>query len=237
MLPVSPMTMGIAAGCITIMSEVWYNWTIWKGTTRPDRMAWWVLSMIGFLSVGSHLAVDGGWSAVKLLVIALGTTVTAVLSCRHGAPFVFGAFAKAAILVVAVGMVAWTVFDEPLVTLAGVILVDGAAMTLNIRKAWRLPLSEAAGPWSLAVLSDLVNVMAIEEFGQGCLFPAYLLLTNAAMLFCALAGPWRAAVGQAAASHGSSSQTSISVGPSPVLASCSARVSSLAEPGRTWRHS
>ena len=232
-MPVSLMTMGIAAGCITLLSEVWYNWSIWKGTTRPDRMAWWILTLIGFLSIGSHLAAGGGWSVVKLVVIALGTTVTAILSCRHGAPFVFGGFAKFATTVAAVGLVAWTVFDQPLVTLAGVILVDGAAMILNIRKAWRLPLSEAAGPWSLAVLSDLVNILAIEAYGQGCVFPLYLLATNAAMLFCALAGPLRVAR-QAVSSQASSSQTSISVGRSAELAPRSASVSAPAEPGRTW---
>ena len=236
MLPVSPMTMGIAAGCITLVSEVWYNWSICKGTTRPDRMAWWILSLLGFLSLGSHLAADGGWSAVKILVIALGATLTATLSCRHGAPFAFGTFAKSAIVVAMAGLVAWLVFDQPLVTLICVILVDGAAMTLNIRKAWRLPLSEATAPWKLAVLSDLVNVLAIEEFGQGCVFPAYLLASNAAMLFCALSGPLRVAH-QAVSSHASSSQTSISVGRSASLAPVSAPVSSLAETGRTWRQS
>ncbi|HEX2527385.1 MAG TPA: hypothetical protein VHL31_13945 [Geminicoccus sp.] len=182
MIETSHAAMGVAAGCIAIAGEVWYNWTIWTGKTQPDRVAWWVLALSGGLAAGSHLAVGGGWSVVVPLVVAIGMTVSAVLSTYRGVPLALGMFDRMALAVAAAGLGAWVVFGVPLVTLLGLIIVDGAAMAMNIRKAWRLPGSEAPGPWILTVLADVVNLPAVAGSGHGWIFPGYLFLINGMML-------------------------------------------------------
>ncbi len=183
--------MGVAAGCIAIVGEIWYNGSILSGRTRPDRLAWWILALTGWLGVGSHLALGGGWSVLVPLVIAIGMTVTAILSFLHGAPLMRGGLDRAALVTVALGLLAWGMFGAPLLAMLALIVVDTAAMALNIHKAWQLPGSEARTPWAIAVLADLVNLLAVDPSGHGWILPCYLLVTNLLMLASIIAATSR----------------------------------------------
>jgi hypothetical protein len=186
-----PASMAVVAGCIAIVGEVWYNGSILTGRTRPDRLAWWILALTGWLGVGSHLALGGGWSVLVPLVIATGMTVTAILSFLHGAPLVRGGLDRAALATVAIGLLAWCLFGAPLLAMLALIIVDTVAMALNIHKAWQLPGSEARAPWAIAVLADLVNLLAVDPSGHGWILPCYLLVTNMLMLYSIIAATGR----------------------------------------------
>jgi hypothetical protein len=240
----APFIFGLIAGCCAAFAEAWYIRTILNAQTRPDCMARCILALVGWLCVGSHVAVGGSWTVVVPLVIATGMTVSAILSIRRGVPVRLDGFHRAALVVVALGLAAWILFHSPAMTLLAVILVDAAAMALNIHKVWRLPGSEAPGPWTVTVLADLINLLALGSIGLAWILPWYLAVVNGAMLASILwadarsRAAWRSsavAVAQAPSSQASSSRTSTRVGPLAPAASISAAVSSAAEPGRTWR--
>ncbi|HEX2525174.1 MAG TPA: hypothetical protein VHL31_02595 [Geminicoccus sp.] len=141
-----------------------------------------MLALAGSLAAASHLAVGGGWSAGVPVVLAIGMTVSAVLSMRFGIPCLFSLFDQVALAVTLLGLLAWVVFGAPLVTLLSLLMIDGSAMMLNIRKVWRFPDSEAPGPWTVTVTSDVVNLFAIGGSEHGWIYPMYLLVTNLTML-------------------------------------------------------
>jgi hypothetical protein len=190
-MKISPELPGMAAGAVAMVAEAWYIRTIWVGTTRPDPLARCVLALAGSLAAASHLAVGGGWSAGVPVVIALGMTISAVLALRYGTPCLFTSFDQVALGVTLLSLIGWVLFGVPLVTLLSLILIDAAAMALNIRKTWRYPASEAAGPWTATVVSDVINMFAISGAGHGWIYPCYLLVINATMLMSILCARYR----------------------------------------------
>lgn len=192
MLEDNQALLGMTAGMIAVIGEIWYNRTILSGATSPDRSAWWLLLVSGVLATSGHAALGGGWSVVLPAVITLGTVVTALLSLLRGAAIPFGRLDAVMLLVALAAVAVWVAWDLPIVTLLTMLAVDAAGMACNMRKAWRMPGKEAAGPWGLAVSADLLNVMAVGEAEAGMILPWFMLVTNAMMLTTVLAAARRA---------------------------------------------
>ena len=186
-----PVLIGIVAGVATLGGEIWYNLSILSGRTRPDQGAWWILAFSWILLASSHFAIGGAATVIVPLVFTISILTTAILATFRGVAFVFGRFEKILFGIILVSVGLWWNFDAPLVSLFANIGINCAGMTLNIRKAWRHPGTEAAGPWSVTVLADFVNLFAIGTTQHEWILPCYLFAVNGCMLLVIVMGSAR----------------------------------------------
>lgn len=146
------------ASIAAIVGEVWYNYSIYSNKTRPDRLAWWMLSLSGSMFTSSHFAIAGIWTASVPAIITIGMVVTSILSISRGTKVTFTYFDIVAFAIATISLIIWWYFQEPRIALFANIAVSTIGMMLCIRKAYLLAGSEALGPWIATVGADALNI-------------------------------------------------------------------------------
>ena len=149
-----------------------------KGKTRPERMTWFILSLLGVIAFISQIEAGASWSLVFSGLDTLGSLTVLGLSFWHGV----GGATKLDFLalgVAGVGVAVSLIAKEPLAALIGVIVADFSGMILTILKVWKDPKSETTISWLLFATAGVFGLLTISEWTLGvALYPLYLVLAN-----------------------------------------------------------
>jgi len=172
----------VFAGITAIVGEVWYNYSIYCNRTRPDRLAWWMLSLSSVMFTSSHLVLGGIWTAIVPIIITIGEIVTSILSLSRGTKLKITELDIAALAIALFSLFIWWLFHEPRVALFANLTVSTVGMAMCIRKAYRVAASEAVGPWLITVLADTLNMFAIGQGSLEWLVPSQFLAVDGVML-------------------------------------------------------
>lgn len=170
--------LGIAAGAISFVGYAIYAYSTVKGSTKPNRATWWILTLVGIMIASSYYS-EGArntiWVAVSYVI---GPLLVAVLSIKYGE----SGWETLDILCLSTACLSaliWYFYQSPFTVLVVNIVMDFVALVPTIKKSYLRPDSEDALAWSVESVSGVMNVLALERWAFGLAFyPVYLLLIN-----------------------------------------------------------
>lgn len=159
-----------------------------RGITKPQRMTWFIFSLLGVVAFISQMSLGASWSLLFSGLDTAGSCLMLLLSLKYGV----GGYARrdiAALVVALVGVLMALLFKQPLVSLAGVILADASGTALTIRKAYLDPDSETTITWLCVGSSAVFGGLAVGSWSLALLlYPAYLVVANYAVPLAQLLG-------------------------------------------------
>jgi hypothetical protein len=171
-----------AAGVLTIVCVIPYLVGTMRGRTKPQRMSWFIFTVMAAEAAASQLAAGASAGAWLTGAAAAGFGAIFVVSLRHGV----GGFrpADVATLLVAVaGLVLWRITGNPVTSLVAVVGAELAAIALTVTKAYREPTSETATAWLIDAASGAVALAAVAHWTfRDVLYPLHHTLVNLAVL-------------------------------------------------------
>lgn len=152
-----------------------------KGITKPERMTWFIFSLLGVVAFISQAGLGASWSLLFSGLDTAGSCLMLLLSLKYGV----GGYARrdiAALSIALIGVAAALLFKQPVVSLAGVILADASGTALTVRKAYLDPGSETTLTWLCVGTSAVFGGLAVGSWSLALLlYPVYLVVANYAV--------------------------------------------------------
>jgi hypothetical protein len=174
--------LGLVSAVLTALCVLPYLRDMYRGTTRPQRVSWFVFATLSVVAAVSQFlegAHAGAWLSAGA---AAGFTLVFLASLRHG---VGGTSPRdiVALTVALVGVVVSILVERPIVAVCAVIAAELAAVSLTARKAVHDPKSETASTWLIDAAAGIVAIMAVTERSvTELLYPVHHVLVNAWVL-------------------------------------------------------
>jgi len=170
--------LGITAGALSLIAYVWYNVSIIKGETRPNKATWWILTLVGFLILMSYYQGGARESIWVPLAYVLGPLIIAILSLKYGEGH-WTAFDKSCLVGALIGALLWWVFDSPLLGLLISMFIDLLGLLPTIMKSYLRPESENRTAWVMEAASSILNIFAVKIWVFSIwVYPVYLATLN-----------------------------------------------------------
>jgi hypothetical protein len=172
--------LGISAGLLELTSLPLYIQSILAGKTRPDRVTWWILSLVSGMITASYYA-SGARETVWLpAAFTLCMAIVAVLSVYYGEGSPHLSFIdRVSVATAALSGVLWWLTQSSVTALFMNMVTEFAGLMPTIIKSYRRPWSESALPWIIGTLAGLLNVLAIREWSFIiAAYPLYIFSTN-----------------------------------------------------------
>lgn len=154
--------LGVIAGVIGAIGYIPYIRDILKGTTKPDRVSWfiWLLEYAALFCAQLSVGTAGSLWLIGLQLLAV--IVINLLSYHYGT----GGFTKKNSLVlvsVCAILAAWYFIRSADLTIVLLITVETAGVALTMRKVYRQPGSETLIMWALIALAGMIGVIAVGK--------------------------------------------------------------------------
>lgn len=172
------MSIGFIAGVISFFAYCLYIVTSMWGKTRPSRVTWWVLTILGILIFSTSYAEgarDTLWIAASYI---LGPLIVAIVSIWKGE----GGWEKLdifCIVVTAISVVIWFTFNSPLTALIIGLGLDFVGLLPTIKKSFERPDGEDGIAWSLESVASVLSLFAVTTWTVGiAIYPIYLVVAN-----------------------------------------------------------
>lgn len=156
-------TLGITAGIINLVASIPYFIDIFRGNTKPERATWWMWFTLSTVSLFGQRAGGARWSLILSVSSAIVGGATAVLSIKYG----YGKFHRRdalALVATAVGTVLSVVYDNPLIVIATVTIIDVVACGLTLYKTWHAPFTENLTAWSVSTIGVTCGLLAVGNY-------------------------------------------------------------------------
>jgi hypothetical protein len=167
-----------------------------KGRTKPERVTWFIFSVLGLIAFISQLSLGASWSLLFSGLDTAASILVFALSLKYGV----GGHTRldiAALIVAAIGVVIAIAAKQPIISLLGVILADFSGVVLTIKKTYENPDSETAITWLLVGTASLFGVLAVgRPTFSLLLYPFYLMVVNYAIPVTQLIGRRAEPIGQ-----------------------------------------
>jgi hypothetical protein len=172
----------IISAIILIFGGPSYLTDILKGKTKPERVTWFIWSILGIIAFFSQLQLGAHWSLVYVGLDAAGNVLVFCLSLKYGV----GGWARwdmTALSIASLGVLVSIIAHAPLIALSGVILADAAGAVLTIRKAYKNPGSETVITWLAIGTAALLSAFSVGRLRPVLLlYPLYLVLSSYGVL-------------------------------------------------------
>lgn len=171
--------LGIIAGILSFCAYGLYITATLFGKTRPDRVTWWILTLIGLMIASSYF-VGGARDTIWVpLVYVLGPFMIAVLSITYGEGKSWEVLDKWCFAIAILSLPIWYFSKSAILVLVINIFLDFIALVPTIKKSYLRPDGEDRPAWTLESLAGIFNVFAIERWTFSIAFyPIYLLVIN-----------------------------------------------------------
>jgi len=193
----------LLAAAIAALGYLAYWYATVFGSTRPNRITWGVLSLVGFaIAVNYWIASNASPNAQGIAIVNfIGAFGTFVLSLRWGQ--MYGPhdshrkkYDLVCLLFGIASIVLWQAYvwgflktdllgiQVVEIALFSGIIADLFGLLPTIRKAWEMPLSESRFAWIVTVLGAVVGIFAIRDWSslQEIIYPLYLVCVNGLVL-------------------------------------------------------
>jgi len=174
---------GEIAGIVALAACPIYVYDILRGSTRPNRATWWIVTLVGCLIATSYWESGGRATIWIALTYIFSPLVIAVLSVKYGDGH-WQALDRFCCLGALISVGVWWLASSALAALSINMAMDFLGLLLTVVKAYSNPLTESKAAWSIAALASLINVLAIERWNYAIAgYPLYLFTIN-----CLIAG-------------------------------------------------
>lgn len=170
--------LGVLSGLVGIGALIPYIIDTIKGTTKPERAAFLIWSVLGGIAFASQYASGAGASLWMVGLQTIGVVIVFALSIKHGE----GGIVKRdmiALVLAALGLVLWYFTSRAYYALFITILVDAIGAVLVLFKAYYDPESETLSTWIFSGLSGLLALVSVGKLDWILMaYPMYIFLIN-----------------------------------------------------------
>lgn len=181
---ISAATLGIIAGVLAFLSAALYIRAILLRTTKPDRVTWWILSVLNGMIVASSYSL-GAWDTLWTPVAYCITfAMMGILSLSHGeGSYRLTVLQKGCVVGALFAASLWYVSGDALIALILSVVIDCLALVPTIYKSYVRPWHEDTVAWALSTLASVFAVAAVDVWVISiALYPLYLLASNGLIL-------------------------------------------------------
>lgn len=172
---------GYISAFFAIVSIFPYIRDILRLKTKPQRVTWFIYSVLGSISFFSQLAKGASDSLWLPGVITVNVVIIFLLSLRFGV----GGFSKkdyVVLSIAALGLLAWKVTNEAAIALYIVILIDASATYLTLEKSYKSPETETASLWIFSSLAGFFSLIAVGSLNIVLIsYPLFIMLADGAV--------------------------------------------------------
>lgn len=174
--------LNVLAGTLTLGAYVPYVFSIVRGRTVPNRVSWWIWSVIGLLLLLTYRGLGGSSGEGVAVAAFLGQVVIALLSIRFGrggATAIDGLCLAGACLSVFL----WYILSSAAIPHLLILTVDLFAWLPTFRKVLDRPESEDLLAWFLWWAGATVALaMSLTAGGWDLPYPFYIFVTDGAIM-------------------------------------------------------
>lgn len=169
------------AVAINLVGAIIYSYSVVKGTTRPNRVTWFILSFAPLLAFAAMMFQGVSF---KESVFTLETGISPLII------FVSTFFARQPKWEITkfdltcgalslIGFLLWLVLKEGNVAITFAILADGLAFLPTLVKAFRYPESESPWAFMMGTVAALIALAIISTYDyKHIAFPFYILIAD-----------------------------------------------------------
>lgn len=173
---------GYLSGIAILLSFIPYIRDIFKGTTKPERVSWFIWSVVGIISFASQFAKGASYSLFMTGAGAAGDLIIFLLGIKYG----LGGFSKRDKIGLAgcgIALVLWYFTQEATFALFTVIAIDAIGAILTILKTYERPTTETKISWVLTALGGALACVAVGSFDLILLaYPVYIFMVGSAIV-------------------------------------------------------
>ena len=173
--------LGYGSGVLIAISAIPYIRDIFLGKTKPERMTWFLWSVLLAIAFFAQISKGGTWSLITTGVDFLGVIIIFILSIKYG----MGGMTKLDITALAgamFGLLLWYITNEPLVALLITIFIDSLAGMLTIIKTYKEPYTETFRAYVICGTGGLLGALSVGEFNFSLIiFPLWICILNYAI--------------------------------------------------------
>lgn len=167
---------GIAALMLSLGANVPYIIEIVKGQVKPERISWFLWTLLGLTYYFSALFAEG--ATLFTFGELIGPVIILVLSLKFGV----GGRSRFDLISLAVALIAFAllfIVEGVLLGLLLALIVDGIGAMLTIRKLLIDPSSESKWFWGIGAVSGTLAIISLENYNvETLLFPVYVVILS-----------------------------------------------------------
>lgn len=167
---------GKVAGLISFIAFIPYFLSIINGITKPNRITWWIWTLLGILLYSSYKEAGANETLWVALIYIICPFFTASLSIKYGTGG-WTRFDKLCLVGAMVSTLLWIIIGSPTVALILFLLIDLFGALPTIKKAYVAPEQESKLAWFLMCLANCLNLFAVQDFQFSILiYPLYMFI-------------------------------------------------------------
>ena len=163
---------------LTAACVVPYLRDIARGTTRPQRVSWFIYAVLSIVAAVSQFLAGEHAGAYLASGSAIGFTAVFIASIRRGEG---GAsrLDQFSLALASLGVVLSIVVEQPMIAVIAVVIAEQSATFLTAAKASRDPASETAITWAMDGLAGITAIAAVASFTPSeLLYPIHHTCVN-----------------------------------------------------------
>lgn len=154
-----------------------------RGTTKPNRMTWFMWSVAPIIGTAAALASGVTWATLPVLMAGLMPLCVFLASfINRNSYWQLGAFDYSCGALSVLALVLWYLTKDPTIAIVFAIASDFVAGVPTLMKCWKQPLTETASGFTASGFNNLMSFLVITNWDfANIAFPLYLVLMNTAL--------------------------------------------------------
>ncbi|MGL5943561.1 MAG: hypothetical protein ACRC2S_24995 [Waterburya sp.] len=169
---------GIGAGLIGLSGFLPYILTTFQGKTRPNRATWWIWGILGVIQAVSYYYSGANNTIWVPIFYGVCHIVTAILSLKYGEGG-WNKLDRLCLFGAGISLLLWWFFNAPFIALIFALVIDFFAALPTMFKSYYAPEQESCFSWSIFLLANTLNLVALEHWSFELLaYPLYLFAST-----------------------------------------------------------
>jgi hypothetical protein len=170
----------LLAAAIAFFGVVSYARDTWRGTTKPNRVSWFLWTLIPLIAFAAQLNEGVIYQSALTFVSGFGPAVVLAASFRDRQAYwritkydwLCGGLSLLALIL-------WAITKTGAIAILLSIFADALAATPTVIKSYRHPDSESAGAFGLGIIAAVITLLTIQNWTfASYAFAAYLLFSD-----------------------------------------------------------
>ncbi len=149
-----------------------------KGKTKPHAISWFVWALVSYIAFGIQLSKGAGAGSYINLFMGIICTINFVLGLRYGKRNIAKVDIIALVLII-IAIIFWVFVSQPLMSMLLLVFIDAMSFAPTFRKSWNRPQEETLLMWSLTIVKNIFNILALESITFiTIVYPLYSFIAN-----------------------------------------------------------
>jgi len=178
--------LGTIAQFILAISILPYIISIFRGTVKPNRISWFIWSIIGFAFWLITPSTADEVTKMLTIIFMVNPTIIFILTLFKGENIKPDNLEKFSLIIGLSSMIVWYFFKDSsgVLPITIAIIADFCALIPTLRFVLRSPEEETPLAWILFFLGSFIAVVAIEDHSlQSLLLPGYMTIGAFLVMF------------------------------------------------------